>query len=279
MGVQLFQRDWRVVVGTLGISAPIDIEFEVKKTLKPEPNTCSLKIFNLDRTHRRAMEQNYSLPTSKVPVAISAGYQNGPLHQIFLGELRAGMTTTDGADQVTELSTGDGEKAIATARLNVSMGAGTPISVVLAEMAAALGVKPGNVQQAVSLLEAKGVFQFSIKAQYLKGNSAQHITDLAKSAGMEWSVQDGALQFLNLGQPLVGQALLLNADTGLLGSPSVDSKGLLHGKTLLIPGLSPGVLVMMDSLTVKGGYRVETVEYKGASLGDEWGAEFQASKF
>ena len=49
----------------------LSITFKVTKSLKPEPNTCNLKIFGLSETHRRQLE------TSKaVPVRLEAGYKN-----------------------------------------------------------------------------------------------------------------------------------------------------------------------------------------------------------
>ena len=277
-GVQLFGRSWRITVDTLQLTG-IDVEFQVKKTLKPEPNTCDLKLYNLTSDHQKQIEQNPAvLKLKKVPVRVEAGYGTN-LAQIFLGELRAGWTVNDGPDVITELSTGDGEKGMASARLNVSFGPGTPIDTVLREIVSTLGVGQGNVQKAVSLLQAKGLFNFSSKGVVLKGNAAQHLTDFCKGAGLEWSVQDGNVQILTLGQPLQGQALQLDSSTGLIGSPSVDSKGVLSCQALMIPGLRPGQLLQMNSLHVKGGYRINTVEYQGDTLGNDWYAKITADKY
>jgi hypothetical protein len=282
----LFGRQWRVTVGTPGSKGlalqltDIDIEFEIKKTLKPEPSTCDLKIFNLTAAHRKQIEQNPALNAlQKIPVKIEAGYVSSGMAQIFLGELRAGWTVTDGADLVTELSNGDGEKEMATARMNVSFGGSTPIGVALTEIITTLGVGQGNVQQAVSLLQAKGLVQFSTKTVVLKGNAANHLTDFCKSCGLEWSVQDGNVQILQLGQPLAGQSYSISSATGLIGSPSVDSKGILTFDTLLIPGIKPGVVVQMNSVHVTGGYRVETCEYNGNTMTDDWQIKCSASKY
>lgn len=285
--MRLFKRIWRVTVGTLGLEQ-IDVQFRVKKTLKPLPNTCELKIYNLTADHRKQIEQqaskgNVQFNPQKIPVRIEAGYvdpTSGPqLAQIFLGELRAGQTVRDGPEVVTELSTGDGEKEIATARLNVSFGPGTSIDQALREIVKVLGVNQGNINTAVNLLKAKGLVQFSVKGQVLKGNAADHLSDFCKGAGLEWSIQDGSVQILTLGQPLQGQALLLDDDHGLAGSPSVDSKGILSFTALMIPGLRPGVLVSMNSENVKGGYRVVVVEYEGDTMGNDWYAKCQAEKY
>lgn len=269
----LFQRVWRITVGSLQMTSN-DVEFTVKKTLKPEPNTADIKIYNLTAAHRQQISQ-----AASVPVMVEVGL-NQQLARIFLGQLRAGWTVTDGPENVTEISTGDGEASLATGRLNVSLGPGTPVATALQEIAAALGVDPGNIQQAIALLQSSGYVQFNTKGVVLKGNAADHMTDICKGAGLEWSVQDGAIQVLTLGQPLAGQALLLSPSTGLEGSPSVDSKGILTFDTLMVPGIRPGQLVVMQAANVpSGGYRIETCEYHGNTLSDDWGVKCSGSKF
>lgn len=106
------------------------------------------------------------------------------------------------------------------------------------------------------------------------------MTDLCRSAGLEWSIQDGCLQLLNIGEALsTNEAIQLDSSTGLIGSPSVDSQGVLEFTTLLIPGIAPGVLVDMDSLFVKGGYRIEKVRYQGETVGQDWYAHCTAVKY
>lgn len=286
-GNTLFQRDWRVVADTLDVSG-MDVAFTVKKTLKPQPNTCDLRIWNLSPNSRKQLEQMSqpsvgitSTPgtnTKKVPVKIEAGYVGTGRAQIWLGELRAAQTTTDGPDMVTELSTGDGDQA-AAARLNVSIGAGTGADIAMTKLLKVLGVGQGNLPKAVNLLKSAGMAQFAVKGFCLKGPAVDQMTDLCRSAGLEWSIQDGQLQVLSLGQPLDGQAIRIAPDAGMIGSPTVDTKGILNVTTLMIPKIKPGVKISMDSQTVKGGYRVISCEYTGDTYGNEWYIKIEADKY
>lgn len=282
MSLQVFERIWRVTVGTLQLTQN-DIQFKVKKTLKPEPNTCQLRMWNLTVDHRKQIEQQASRSQVQtnpqiVPVRIEAGYGT-TLAQIFLGNVRAGSSVTDGPQIITELTTGDGERSLQLARLNTAFGPGTPISTVVSEIVAVLGLGQGNLSQALATLQTKGQLQFSAKGQVLKGNCADHMTDLCKSAGLEWSIQDGNVQVLTLGQPLNGQAIFLDADHGLVGSPSVDSKGLLKCQTRLIPGIKPGVLISLASEHIVGGYRIAQCEYIGETKGTDWSINIEANKY
>jgi hypothetical protein len=282
---QLFKRCWRITVGdTSGGPSAIaitdsDVEFTVKKTLKPEPNTCEIKLYNLTHAHQKQMEQNPAVLTlQKVPVKLEAGL-DGVLTQFFLGELRAGFTVNEGAEVITQLSTGSGEKELQQARMNVPLGPGTSIQQALQELVSTLGIGNGNIAQAAAQLQTNGQATFSSKGVVLKGNAAQHLTDFCKSAGLEWSIQDQQVQILQLNQPLQGQAILIDAAHGMEGSPSVDSKGVLSVETLMIPGIKPGVLITMNAIHVQGNYRVQTVETHGDTFGNDWGHKISAIKF
>lgn len=299
VGPNLFGRAAQIVVGTTDISG-LDVAFDVKKTLAVEPNTCDLKIWNLGPDIRKTLEAGTAgriaaVKLSKaqrisgfsasnlqnvtiLPVSISAGYV-GALSQIFLGELRASQTITDGADLVSELTTGDGDQAIQNARLSVSMGPGTTPDVAMRKLLAGLGVGQGNLAKALQLLQTAGVAQMYVKGAILKGAAADMMTDLCRSAGLEWSIQDGQLQVLSLGQPLAGNAVEVSPDTGMIGSPTVDTKGILNVTTLIIPMIKPGVKISVDSRSVKGGFRVISCNYVGDTMGNEWYCKIEASRY
>ncbi len=290
-GIQLWQKDWRVVVGTKDISG-LDIQFRVKKSLKQEPNTCDLRIWGLSPDTRKMLEQgtdgrvvanklsnkqalagftaNVQTQTV-VPVALEAGYKGGR-SQIFLGEMRSAQTVTDGPNVITEMTTGDSDKAILGARLSVSLGPGASVSTALQKLLAAMGVGQGNLPKVLNLLNTTGTAKMYTKGAVLKGSAADRLTDITRSAGLEWSVQDGELQILQLGQPLDGEAVLISENTGMVGSPSCDTKGVLTVTTLMIPNIRPGVKIAMQSRSVNGGFRVISCMYEGdtSEKSNEW---------
>lgn len=287
-GVQLFGRLAHVTVGTLLLEGTdgtgLDVSFKVKRNLKPLPNTCDLKIWGLSKSSRQALAgSTVPAPTMAgkqkiVPCRIEAGYK-GATYQIFLGELRAAQTTRQGQDVITELSTGDGDQAIKTGRINVTLGPGTTTATAMKQLLGALGIGQGNLAKAVTLLGQAGLVQMYAKGASLKGSAADHLTDLCRSAGLEWSIQDGQLQVTTLGQPLDGQAISLTPSTGLVGSPSVDTKGIVSAKCLMIPGLKPGVKVAIQSESVTGGFRVISTEHTGDTFGSDWYVDIEAQRY
>lgn len=272
-----------------------DIEFVVEKSLKPgEPNTCSIKVFNLSATQRQNLSgfnvYNPGSPTTGMTVLLEAGYQQ-QTSQIYFAGARGAWSTRAGADYVTHIESMDtiarptGLKETKkippggppTGSIYHTTGARIPLSDALTALSEAMGFKAGDLSKALATPAAA---IFSVNGSALVGNSARRITDICRSAGLEWSVQDGIVQFLNIGKALSEtNAIKLDSTCGLIGSPNVDSQGALEITTLLIPGLAPGVLISVDSEFVKGGYRIEKIRYEGNTRGQAWYAHIAASKY
>jgi hypothetical protein len=277
----LFGRAYSVVVAPADVPAfgGFDVSglrctFRVTKNLRPEPNTAEVQIYNLAESSRRVLET-----ATKLNLRLEAGYEKTGTAQLFLGQVRHAVTEWDGPDAITTIATGDSEKEIRESRLSLSVGPSVPVPVALTAIARALGVNPGNVDQATALLATKGVANMFGPGTAISGNAARELTDFCRSAGLEWSVQDGQLQILDANKPLLDKAVLLSSQTGLVGSPSIDGKGIVTAQTLIIPELRPGRLVVLDSRQVKGGYRIEHVEWFGDTHGQDWYTNLHCKKF
>lgn len=266
---QLFRRAWNVTIGDVVVS-DLAMAFQVKKTLKKEPNTAEIAIYNLSDENRKKLTES-----TKYPLRIEAGYIGG-ISQIYLGEVRSAFTTIEGPDYVTRMSSGDGEKAHRV-RLSVPIGPKTNASVALRAIAKTLGVGAGNSESMAAALAKRGIVLYP-RGTVLSGNAAQNLTDFCRSAGLEWSIQDGALQILDKGAALDSRPIVLAPDSGLIGSPSSDADGKITAKCFMIPGLRPGMRVQMDSLQVKGLFRIVQAEYAGETHGSEWSITLQLSK-
>lgn len=268
----LFGRAYNVTIDTLDVS-DLRCSFKIKKNLKPIPNSCEIKVWNLSDASRDRLGSKAVLP-----VRVEAGYETTGTAQLFLGEVRSADHEVQGADIVTEVSCGDGDKAHQT-RLHLSIGPSLPVSAVLESIVKALGIGEGNTKSIGKVLAAKGVLNMYGSGSAISGYAWRALQDLCRSAGLEASVQDGNIQILDLNKALEGKAVSLSAATGLIGSPTVDRKGVVKAKSLIIPELTPGRLVVFDSRFVKGGYRLQAVEYSGDTHGTEWYAEIECKKY
>lgn len=277
----LFDRRYRVQVKDLDVSE-LRCVFKVKRSLRSEPNTCDLQIYNLSEDQRRSLEnlpdrregttlkQMAALPTSNPMAMVEAGYKSTGTSLIYLGEVRTAHSVSEGSDVVTHLSSGDGEKDMQTSRIHVPIGPKTSIDVALTALVRELGCGEGNLQQMIPKLRLSGAAEMYVAGSVLSGSAADELDAFCKAANIEWSIQNGRLQLLDRSKGLEGDVLVLSADTGLIGSPSVDNKGIVSFTTLIIPNLVPGKRVVFEAKSLKGVYRVDDCTYSGDTYGKEW---------
>lgn len=267
----LFDRRWSLTIGNVRIT-DLRVQFRAVRSLKPEPNTLDLAVYNLSEARRQAFDT-----TSRC--YLEAGYKER-VAGIFLGDVRSVSSVVDGQDIITKLASGDGEKAIRGARVAVHFGPQVTAGQVLDELVKALGLSPGNAAKAKATLSQLGVTTIYPKGVSLYGNAYRELQEFARSAGVEISVQDGAIQVLDTGQALGSRAVLLSPSTGLIGSPTVDADGTVAFQALMIPDLKPGVRVQLDSIGVKGFFRLTHCEYKGDTKEDakDWGVACHAQR-
>lgn len=285
---RLFGRAMRLTMGTRRISMVADpssagssvtattlrAQFKVTKNLKAEPNTASVKVWNLSRDTRSILES-----PKTVPVLLEVGY-GSDLHAIFNGQMRSAQHERDSSAIITTLATGDGETAIGGGRAFSQVPAKATPSQILAFAAQGLrdaGIGAGNLASAQDLATAS----FGGPARTLHGNAARVMTEVCTANEFEWSIQDGNLQILKIGASVKEQAgaVRLSGASGMVGSPSVDTKGILKAKALIQPGLFPGLPVVIDGEFVKGTYRIEEVEFSGDTWDTDWYASITGRKW
>lgn len=250
----------------------LDCVFKAKKTLKSEPNTCEVKLYGLSPETRRVLET-----PKKLVLRLEAGYPDS-VAQIFLGEIRSAHSKREGAEIVTEISTGDSAAEMQKARIHMSIGPKVPTSVVLEAIVQSLGAGMGNTRQAAGRLASAGSALFG-PGSALSGSSAQILTDICRSADLEWSIQDGVVQILDRGRAMSEKAVFLSSETGLVGSPSVDHKGVVSAVALIQPDLRPGRKIEFKSISFNGGYRIEECEYTGDTAGTDWYVKLSCKKY
>jgi hypothetical protein len=275
----LYDRRYTITVDTIQFT-DLDCHFKVDKTLKPAPNNCEVTVYNLTEDHRAQLEQvtpKGKQPTRGIPCEIVAGYKDG-VSQVWLGDLRTAHSTYEDHEWVTKLSAGDGEKGAAHARLQISYGPKTQIDVALRAMARAMGVGEGNLSKVVARLKMAGAAVFPTGVT-ISGPVYRQMQQWAQSADLQLSIQDNALQFIDIGKALQGEALKLTHDTGLREA-SVDNEGVLTAKIDMIPGVRMGGIVIVDSLTVKGQYQIQKGTCEGETDStDTWGWTIQGKRY
>lgn len=275
---RLFGRKARITVGTLVVDlGTLDFAFQVEAGTSSTPNKATVKLWNLSPNNRLYLSSLTAIPTK-----IEAGYID-TYGTIFEGFLRTVTHSRSDGDILTEVSAGDGEAAYRNGRCNIQVPAGASVEDVAKQLVQAMGLGLGNVQQAFADLRLISGGKTFGTGRAIHGNAAREFAALCRSCGAEWSCQRGQVQVLATRGTASGiqpkQAITLKEGTGLVGSPTVNSTGLVVAKSLLIPSIVPGYIVVVEGEFVKGQCVVQTAKYSGDTRGDEWYVEVEGKNY
>lgn len=285
--MNLFQRQCSLVLEGTEYTG-LRVVFTVTKTLEKEPNTADITIYNLSEDSRGKLAKKY------IPTILSAGYTGGQqtnleqLGIIFSGDARHIDHMREGANWVTHVRAGDGEKAFQYAQANLSFKANTPHTTVLRELASATTLNKGNLEDMLaSLLFTNPTATFR-KGYSAQGPAFDHIQKLARSHNFTTSIQQGALKFTPVvrnSTAFLETAVLLDATSGLVDSPALGSSNkqdnkppVLKVRSLLRPEFQCGSLVEIDAVSVQGTFLIERLVHTGDTDGGQWYTDLEVTR-
>lgn len=290
--MKLYGRRWRVQVGEL-VSTDIDLTFKVTRAHAARPGTAEITLYNLTPAHRAELlksqrARHWLLNAPGEPdtpgrpgtvVELAAGYAaDAPM--IFRGTLRrATLARPDATTWTVTITAGDGAYAIRSARVRRSYAADTDLATVFRALADAMEVGHGNLAEALQGAALGRVGSIFPEGTVVHGQAADELTALCRSAGLEWSIQDGHLLVLERGAAIRRQAVVLAPDSGLVGSPERNGRRRAKAKALLIPDLVPGRIVDLQSDIVAGEFRILHAEYSGDTRAGDWYANLDLVRF
>ena len=254
------------------------VTFSVRKTVKSSANTAEINIYNLAPTTRGNIE------TEGESVSLVAGY-NEIRGQIYLGDIDKITHAKDGADIITELSCGDGLKAIKNSRLSKTYMPKMPKINLFEDILASMeGVAKGawniftesdNVTQEEFERTGKTKWKrLSDKfsgAFSVNGYSKKIMDEVCAANNLEWFIDNGVLNITDKGVPFT-EKYIISPTSGLIGSPEKTKDGVKF-QSLLIPSLTVGGLVEIQSQFVNGDFRIEELNMSGDNYGGDYNCD------
>lgn len=236
-------RQWKrvaqVVIGKGGSGLLVEslrVQFEVVKTIDAAPNTALIRIFNLSPTNEARIKNEFD------EVLLNCGYQDA-VRLVFRGNIKHVYRYRDGNDYITEIEAADGDRAYRTAIVNETLAAGTTNRQLIDRL---VGTMPGANATPYVGIPDKG----RIRGKVITGNTRDALGEIARDADANWSIQDGRLVIVPAQGLMDGEAVVIRADTGMLGAPEVNDKGITV-KCLLNPQLRINGAVQLDNNDIK----------------------------
>jgi hypothetical protein len=248
------------------------LRFRINRQLIGIPSESEIVLKNLKPATRAA------LATQQCAVRLDAGWADYGIQTIFMGNLLSAVSERQGPDITTTLKCMTGLPAFTESVVTQTYGAGTPVSVVVKDLA---GKLPGvTIDQAriSSVLASESIGFGGLSFACM---TREALDRLANQYGFSWSVQDGVFQALTDGQSSSKPALLLSSKDGTLMNVVPVLYGPLQfvtgvrAKALLVPNVLPGDPVKIHSDILPPTlndqtYTVHFATYQGSTAEDEW---------
>ena len=290
----------------------IRVQFDILRTLAPEPDRAKITLWNLSEAAQKAIESDYQLRQtqrkvvfSTVPtllgarakalnlvnnahkVGIFAGYQGDP-QGIFFGDyLSIGTRQRDGfTDFKTVLEVGDSALLTRDAYLDNPVGPGTTVSQLITSIVTNSGAALGP-NAAVTIAKITPTTKIQAFTGGAVGNvpADEALTDLDFLGKTVHWWKDGpngpVLELLGDDDVLPDFAIAVVEGRDLLDFSKGQEDGDLQIRTNLNAGIEPGrAIYLYDAMFVpKGVFKCTAAQHVGDTEGNDWYSEANLRTF
>lgn len=251
------------------------VAFKVHKTKSSEANTCEIQIYNLGEDTRNSITK---LDTICI---VRAGYleAGGPI-EVFRGFVSEVTSQIKPPNKVVKITVDDGSVYLRDTKTTVSYEEGTSIKSVASDLLDTFKA-PKSIKDAVNNFTDKKF----LNGLSFSGKSKDLMDQLARTSGVEWSIQNNEIKILKENEPDSSFAKVLSPATGLVGSPErIDEndrkkKGIKGWKitSLLMPTIQIGNPVFIESKDIDNGskFKVVDITHQGDTHEGDWVTSLQ----
>ena len=277
----------------LDLSA-LHFRFQTSQNDEESPSNCSIRIHNLGPEALTGLQSEFN------HVQLYAGYESTDCGLIFDGTIKQFRVGKEGNNHTkyVDLLISDGDLGYNWAFNKQTLQAGTTGKQRF-DAAVASAKQYGLLSNTWMTEGLGGVLP---RGKVLFGLAKGHIRAQAQNLGCTWSIQNGVIQVIPLAGYLPGEAVVLNAQTGLIGRPEQTADG-VKVRCLMNSKINVGGLIKIDQASVNrtfaqdpnvtrgagqlaynkyagvqlladitsdGLYRVYVAEYIGDTRGQDW---------
>lgn len=272
-----FQRRYKLTVQintaegdeqAIEIRSPLTLELDVSRGTQSSLNSATFRVYNLNETNRSLIFQNRfsinDVSGNRKKVILQAGYETAlnrddDLSTIFTGYLLEAYSYRQGADVITYINAQDGSLGAYNSNINQTIAGGTSFRDMAKTIIAGI---TGTTEGAIGDIQGA-----SKTSTALNGNNFYL---LKKNYKDEVFIDLDKVNILNENEYIKTAGLLLiNADTGLLGTPQRQGTDLVIDM-IFEPRIQVGQLAEVQSKfnpKFDGQYKVMGLQHSGTISG------------
>lgn len=233
-----YKRNIRVIIGEDdGEAVEIEglfIRFEINKEADSKPNEGTIRIYNLNESTETQIRQR------GVRVRLLAGY-DGDFALVFDGDIRKVEKERHGVDRISVITIGGNVFRLTNAEFIRSYEGAVSLKTIVSDALPSFNLAQG----AVDMLP-DNVFLHDFA---WSGRTYDLLDRVLRPQGIQWYETDGEINFSVNGATQDDLIYVINADTGMIGSPTIADNG-LRVQTLLNPRLRITGRVRIESLVI-----------------------------
>lgn len=274
-------------------SEGLRFKFEVNASDVETPNTAIIRVYNLSEETTRKVIGEYNA------VALNAGYGFNSA-QIFKGTIKQFRRGKErNVDSFLDILASDGDLAYNFAVINKSVQAGSTPQQQINQLASAFQSVVSGQQITVDPNAPFYLTEHSFplpRGKVMFGLVRDYMRDLADTNQVRWSIQNGVVTLIPIAGYLPSEAVTMNSQTGMIGSPEATEQGIVV-QCLLNPLIKVGTAIQLnnqdittttikdqlfpgytdltfvakvDSTAPDALYRVIVVEHRGDTRDSDW---------
>lgn len=254
---------------SLEINQSLRISFRITPSIDFKPDEAVIDIYNLQNKTITDIRRDFT------DIQLDVGYKNTTLSSIYLGQIRSIRSIRSGADIITSITAGAGDRQLRTSNINATDNTKTLLRQI-DKIRESMGLRKGAYVGIDSEPKSK-------RPVVLTGSSFSALSKLARKYDFHWFINSNRLYVIKDNDYIKSEVVLQstrNLNTGLIGLPEQSEEGLVSFKSLLNADIKVGssVQIILDKgkqyhLFENGRFRVNKMIYEGDTHSTKWYSE------
>lgn len=240
------------------IEPPFTIEFDIIRNDFSSNNLGSIRIYNLSKENRNRIRKDQRQFDIIQSVILKAGYE-GQTSEIMNMTISRAWSIREGNNFITQIQCTDGGTATINSYIDKTFPSGTDQRDVLIQIGRSLQ----DQRIALGAVSNQYAGQKLTRANAYSGSTLELLNQISGGASF---IDNSVLHILKDNENILEQTLVINAETGLLGTPIREFQ-YVNFEMLFEPRVNVGRLIKLESetgdLDINTLYVVKSLTHRG----------------